>query len=66
VDRGIFGGKDMNIKELYVCLWLKHYDSVTVPYNCLKISNINCHKLGVTIPCQCDSSDKGGQNEKIK
>lgn len=56
----------MNIKELYVCLWLKHYDSVTVPYNCLKISNINCHKLGVTIPCQCDSSNKGGQNEKIK
>ena len=62
VERCTFKGNGMNIKELYVCLCLKCYDSVTASPNCLRISNINCHKLNVTVPCQCDSSDKGGQN----
>ena len=56
-------GKGMKITNTFVYLSQKRCDSVTVLSNCLRLININCHKLGMTIPCQCDSSDKGGQNE---
>ena len=37
----------------------KRSDSVTLSFNCLRISNINCHKSKVTLQCHCDTLGKG-------
>ena len=63
VDRGIFDGKNTMIKSIFFYLQQEPCDNVTVLSNCLRLRNINCHKLSVSVQCQCDSSDKGGQNE---
>ena len=53
------GDKGMKTKNTFVYLTQNRSDSVTLSFNCLRLSNINCHKSKVTLQCHCDTSDKG-------